>query len=416
MKKFLHSKNNKYFKIGFLALIALGMLSSASFVFSQSSDYDPEIDALNKKIQNQKQQIDNLKIKQEEYQAQIEIKQRDKINLNNQLSLLEDHLIKSKLDIEGTNLEINKTSLEIRKIEIDSSNLDTQVEKQKEHISSLLRLVYKQDQVSTLEMLLLNDSLSEFLNQARYLEDTNKEISSTVEGLRSDKERLETNKLSLDEKNNELLSLKSKLEDKKDNLLYEQENKSYILEETKSSEKEYQSLLLQAKREQDQAAADIANAERQIRAKMSAKDKSKLNNGNNTIAWPVPQNLITTSFHDPEYPFRKIIGEHPAIDIRAKQGTTITAAADGYVAKVKFDGNGNYAYIMLIHGDGLSTVYGHVSAVFVSQDQYITQGQAIGRSGGMPGGIGSGKFTTGSHLHFEVRKDGLPVNPLNYLP
>ncbi len=416
MKKYLHLKNNPYLKIAILLFIATGLLSVGPFVLGQSSDYDAEIDALNKKIQNQKQQIDNLKVKQEEYQAQIQIKQRDKINLSNQLSLLENHLEKSKLDIEGTNLEINKTNLEVQKIEIDSNNLDTQIENKKEHISSLLRLVYKQDQVSTLEMLLLNNSLSDFLNQAQYLQDANKEIGSSVQDLRLDKERLEKNKLFLDEKNTELIALKNKLEEKKDNLLYEQENKTYILEETRSSEKEYQSLLLQAKREQDQAAADIANAERQIRAKMSAKDKSKLNNGNNTIAWPVPKNVITTSFHDPEYPYRKIIGEHPAIDIRAKQGTTITAAADGYVAKVKFDGNGNYAYIMIIHGDGLATVYGHTSAVFVAQDQYVTQGQAIGRSGGMPGGIGSGRFTTGSHLHFEVRKDGLPVNPLNYLP
>ena len=71
---------------------------------------------------------------------------------------------------------------------------------------------------------------------------------------------------------------------------------------------------------------------------------------------------------------------------------------------------------MIIHGDGLATVYGHVSAVYVTPDQYVTQGQAIGRSGGMPGGIGSGPFTTGPHLHFEVRLNGLPVDPEKYLP
>lgn len=416
MKNKPHNIRNKTLKISFLLLIFTGLISSAPFVFGESSNYDAEIDELNLKIQNQKKQIDNLKTKQQEYQAQIEAKRNDRITLSNQLSLLENHLVKSQMDIEGTNLEIDKTNLEIQKIEIDSANLDAKIEEQKIHITSLLRLVYKQDQVSTLEMLLLNDSLAEFLNQAKYLEDTNKEIGESVEDLRLDKERLENNKLVLSEKDSELLALKNKLEEKKDNLLYEQESKTFILEETRSSEKEYQSLLLQAKREQDQAMADIANAERLIRKKMSEKDQQKLNNGNNTIAWPVPKNVIVAQFHDTDYPYRNIIGEHSAVDIRAKQGTTIVAAADGYVAKVKFDGTKNYAYIMIIHGNGLATVYGHVSAAYVLTDQYVTQGQAIGRSGGMPGGVGSGPFTTGPHLHFEVRKDGLPVNPENYLP
>jgi len=407
---------NKALKIIIILSVFTGLLSLTPLVFSKSGNFDAEIEALNLKIQNQKKQIDNLKARQQEYQAQIEAKQRDRINLSNQLSLLENRLAKAQLDIEETNLEIDKTNLEMQKIEVDSTNLDEQIETQKQHIGNLLRLVYKQDQISTLEMILLNGSLSEFLNQAKYLEDTNKEIGQSVTDLKRDKERLDNNKLSLTEKNTELAALKDKLEEKKSGLAYEQENKTYILEETRSSEKEYQNLLLQAKREQDQAAAEIASAERLIRQKMSQKEQQKLNNGNNTIAWPVPKNYIVSSFHDSDYPYRNIIGEHPAVDIRAKQGTTITAAADGYVAKVKFDGTKSYAYIMLIHGDGLATVYGHVSAVYVATDQYVTQGQAIGRSGGTPGGVGSGGFTTGPHLHFEVRKDGLPVNPENYLP
>ena len=205
------------------------------------------------------------------------------------------------------------------------------------------------------------------------------------------------------------------LEGKEAGLTYDQASKTDLLTETKSSEKQYQALLQQAISQQKQAEADLATAESSLRQKMSPGQKNKLNSGNSTIGWPVPRNAVMTTFHDPDYPYRNILGEHPGWDIRAKQGTTLTAAADGYVAKVKFDGSKNYAYIMIIHGNGLATVYGHISAAYVSQDQYVTQGQPIGRSGGMPGGIGSGPFTTGPHLHFEVRLNGIPVDPANYL-
>ena len=403
-------------KISLLLTVFAGLVCVTPRAWSQYSSLDDEINDLNLKIQNQKKQLDALQQRQQEYQAQIELKKKDRINLSNQLAILENRLAKAQLDIESVNIEIDKTGLEIKKIEIDSDNLDQTIEKQKDHIANLLRSMYKQGQVSTLEVLLLNNSLSDFLDQAQYLADTNKEIGESLEGLKIDKNRLEQNKASLDAKNTELGSLKSKLEDKENNLSYEQENKAYVLEETKSSEKEYQALLQQSKREQQQAEAAITSAEQLIRQKMSQKDKAKLNSGNNTIAWPVPKNTIVATFHDPDYPYRHIIGEHSAVDIRARQGTALTAAADGYVAKVKFDGNKNYAYIMIIHGNGLATVYGHVSAVYVMTDQYVTQGQAIGRTGGTPGGIGSGGFSTGPHLHFEVRLNGLPVNPENYLP
>ncbi|MFA5886942.1 MAG: peptidoglycan DD-metalloendopeptidase family protein [Patescibacteria group bacterium] len=406
----------KLAKISLLLILLSAIFYIAPLVYSAYNSPDKEIDDLNIKIQNQKKQLEIIRSKQRAYQEQINLKKQDRLNLSNQLSIIEDRLAQANLDIDSVNLEIDKLGLEIKKIEIDSSNTDKKIEDQKQHIGNLLQSMYKQDQVSSLEMLLLNNSLSDFLNQIKYLEETNQEIGNSVATLRNNKKELDQNKLSLDQKNQEFLELKKQLEDKQDNLSYEQKNKNYLLEETRSSEQEYQNLLQRAKREQQQAETDIANAEQLIRQKMSEKERNRLNNGNNTIAWPVPVNTIVARFHDPDYPYRRLIGEHSAVDIRAKQGTAISAAADGYVAKVKFDGSSRYAYIMLIHGDGLATVYGHVSAAYVIADQYVTRGQIIGRTGGMPGGAGSGPFTTGPHLHFEVRLNGLPVNPESYLP
>ncbi len=396
----------------FIAILAAQNQSGAAL----DDNIDQEIEALNLKIQLQKKQIENLQSRQKEYQAQITAKRNEQVNLNNQLAIIENRLGKIALDIEEVELEIGKTALEIKKIEVDSVNLDKKIEAQKEHISNLLQIMYRQEQTTTLEALLLNDSLSDFLNQVKYLGDTNNRIGESVKELKKQKDQLAKNKDLLADKGAEMEEMKKKLEEKKDGLVYEQDQKSVVLEETKSSEKEFQALLARAKAEQSQAQAEIAGAENLIRKKMSEKDKQKLESGDSTIGWPVKKNYITASFHDPDYPYRKIIGEHSGVDIRAAQGSTLYAAADGYVAKVKSDGSKAYAYIMIIHGDNLATVYGHISAAYVEVDQYVTRGEVIGKTGGTPGTPGSGSFSSGPHLHFEVRKNGLPVNPANYLP
>jgi len=403
----------------FIAVLVISIFITSSLSPSGASfdnKIDQEIEGLNNRIHNQRKQIEELQRKQREYRAQITAKQNEQVSLSNQLAIIENRLGKTELDIEEASLEIEKIGLEIRKVEIDSENIDIKIELKKEHISNLLRAIYKQEQASTLETLLLNNSLSDFLNKIKYLEDANAQIGESVRELKAQKDLLERNQTILKEKGEELIVLRNRLAEKRDSLSYEQDQKTNILDQTKSSEKEFQALLAQARTEQRQAQTDISRAESLIRQKLSEKERDRLEGGDSTIAWPVAKNFVTATFHDPDYPFRRVIGEHSGIDIRAAQGSRMYAAADGYVAKVRADGSKRYAYIMIIHANNLSTVYGHISAAYVTVDQYVTKGQLIGKTGGTPGTTGAGRFSTGPHLHFEVRKNGIPVNPLNYLP
>lgn len=407
----------KIVRILILLLLIGSILPRAGFVLGQNTgDFNEEIDTLNQKIQAQKKQIETLQSKQRAYSALIAEKQKEKNSLNKQLSILEDSAAKLQLDIDGVNLEIDRNNLETKKIQLNIENTDRAISREKEHMAKLLRLIYKQDQVSTLEILLLNNSLTEFLNQMKYLENTNEEIADSLDTLQENKNELEINKQALLDKKKELDSLQEDLQAKNGRLVAEKEDKEFILDQTRSSEKAYQNLLAQAKREQDQAASEILSLEKTVRDKLAQSQKNRLDNSDSSMTWPVARSYVTATFHDPDYPFRNLLGEHSGVDIRASQGSLIKAAASGYVARVKFDGSKKYAYIMIIHNDGLSTVYGHVSGVNVEADQYVEKGQIIGRSGGMPGSIGSGGFTSGPHLHFEVRKNGLPVDPLEYLP
>jgi len=407
----------KQIKIIILFCLILAVASISGQVLAQSNyESTAEMRLLNNELKAKKKQLDTIKEEQEKYNKLIEEFQNEKSTLENQMAILENRISKTELDIIELELEIDELNLQIRKLGLDIQAKDTKIENEKQNLANLLKMVHKQNQASTLEILLLNDSLAKFLNQVKYLEDTNKEISSSVDDLKKNKEKLEINRQDKAKKNAELATLKQNLERKRDALKYEKNSKEYLLVQTEEKEDKYQELLSDAKRQQEEASQEIISLEHTVRQRLKELEGNKLDALDSDFSWPVTKNYITSTFHDPSYPFRHLIGEHPAIDIRAGQGSTLRATASGYVAKVKFDGTRNYAYIMIIHGDAYSSVYGHVSAVNVSEDDFVFQGQVIGKTGGMPGTAGSGYFSTGPHLHFEIRKEGIPVNPLDYLP
>ncbi|HEY2542729.1 MAG TPA: M23 family metallopeptidase, partial [Gaiellaceae bacterium] len=99
---------------------------------------------------------------------------------------------------------------------------------------------------------------------------------------------------------------------------------------------------------------------------------------------------------------------HPGIDIGIPEGTPIHAAASGTVIYCGWEsGYGNL--VVIDHHDGIATAYAHQSRIAVSCNQDVSQGDVIGYSG-------CTGFCTGPHLHFEVRVNGSPVDPLGYLP
>ncbi|MBQ7702863.1 MAG: M23 family metallopeptidase, partial [Firmicutes bacterium] len=125
------------------------------------------------------------------------------------------------------------------------------------------------------------------------------------------------------------------------------------------------------------------------------------------FTWPCPSShYITYTFG---YRYHPVFGDwrfHTGIDISAYTGADIIAAASGKVIMAQwYGGYGNC--VMIDHGSGIVTLYGHASALCVSQGQEVSRGQLIAR-------VGSTGWSTGPHLHFEVRINGEYVDPLQY--
>lgn len=121
-----------------------------------------------------------------------------------------------------------------------------------------------------------------------------------------------------------------------------------------------------------------------------------------SFSWPVT-GTITSPFGWRSNPFGGAPEFHQGLDIAAPSGTTVTAAAAGTIIMAQwYGGYGNY--ILIDHGGGYSTGYGHLSAIYVSTGQSVSRGQAIGA-------VGSTGQSTGPHLHFEIRIAGKPVDP-----
>jgi len=371
------------------------------------------VEELQSQIDLKKSEIDAIDAKIKEYKSQIEAKKRESDTLKNQIIILEDQQAAALLEINKLEIKTNQIELEITANEIEIAKLIEQQTLMKDRIAELIREINKQDDKTYLEIVLLYNNISEFFNHITYLGDIEEGLQVDLDHLQRLTEKLNTEQQNLTVRKTNLLTIKKELEEQKARLESQQYAKNLLLDETQSSERKYQSLVNQEKALQNSINNEITNLENTLRERL-ASDQQLGDISKNGLIWPVPSRYITAGFHDTNYPFRNIF-EHPAIDIRANQGTPIRAAASGYIARAKNAGMG-YSYIMLVHANGISTVYGHVSQINVQEDTYVVQGEVIGLSGGIPGTPGAGNLTTGPHLHFEVRLNGIPVNPVNYLP
>ncbi len=392
--------------------IILGLFSSPIFAVTQTVN-SAEIDGLNKQIAERKDKIKELEETINKYNKNIEQKQTQAASLKNQLSILDNHINKAETDIELTQEKIKQAQLEIEALQLTIADKEAVMKKQKKIITKVVQGINADKRKNYLEVLLTNNSFAEFYDQLQYTMNVFIDLGQSVKVLRLVKEDLEAKKTQVASRKKTYEDLKTELMAKQDKLKDQSKAKENLLVETKSSELKYKTLLSSLKQQYQTVINEQRAFEDQVRKKLAL--ENKLSTSIDVLTWPVPSRVINATFHDPDYPFLNVF-QHSGIDIRASQGTPIRAAASGYVARAKVCSTAScYAYVLIVHTGSISTLYGHLSRVDVVGDQFVQKGDIIGLSGGRPWSVGAGPFVTGPHLHFEVRLNGIPVDPMGYL-
>ncbi len=328
-------------------------------------------------------------------------------------------LVQNQIDI--SNGYINSLEQEIEDIEKQIVEIQEKMNEKIEVLKKSLASIYVAGDTSTLDIILGAKDFEDFLDKVDIVRSVSQSIKKLIDELHDDLDKIKQKEHDLQEDKKEKEKESESLEQSKENLqkLFDESEK--LLADLQDSEH-------QVKQEIDENDAEIKAIDAQIQkyyeeqrrreeeARKRAQEESKplvvadkpIEHAGGFI-WPVPGfSKITSGYTDTESRAHM----HGAIDIagRGVYGAKIVASGSGKVILANTDGRGGgYGnYVVIDHGKGVSTLYGHMSNVTVRVGQSVITGQQIGN-------VGSTGYSTGPHLHFEYRKNGIRRNPREIL-
>ena len=383
-------------------------------------------------------QIDNLRAERRNLQRQrgevdarintIEFEQETTII---QKEILDQRIIVTSLEIENTNSTIDYLNLLIREMEYEVFLAQVREDEQLAIFRERVRNMEENGIITYLEIIFDSTSFSDMLARIDFISDIMRADQDAHDDLIVAREETEDAMEALEDATVELDEELERLEEQEAELYEQIEEASELIREMEADLEGARILLAQYIADEEQMTRDINSAvaelerqqeeERQRRLReQQARQQQQQNTGNNNntggggggggaqvvgtgqFTWPVPGRTHISSHFGPRGG-----GFHGGIDIPAPNGTAVVASDSGTVLTVGWRGGfGNT--ITISHGNGLVTLYAHLSTMSVSVGDSVSRGQRIG-------GVGSTGNSTGPHLHFEIRVNGTSVNPLTRL-
>ena len=335
---------------------------------------------------------------------------------NKQLEYVNEELTTALLEIQKLDDEILQYETDLNKYETQLSKLQTSIDEAIEKIDLVQedyqtreeilreRLVemYKAGDVTYLEVLLSSKSLTEFISSYFLMRQLVAYDNKLIEQVELEKNDLEYTKAKLEKEQKEVKTIKAKKEQTTIILNNKKTLQKAHVNKLSEEEKKLQKEIIEYKKEVYRIQSLISQ--------VSGEPNLQIQYTGGDMIWPVAKEgtAITSYYEQREHPITGIIHYHSGIDIgNAYFGTPVVAALDGYVSYAGWlGGYGNC--VIINHGNGVSTLYGHGQAILTTLHKEVKQGELIME-------VGSTGNSTGPHLHFEIRINGYTVNPLLYV-
>jgi murein DD-endopeptidase MepM/ murein hydrolase activator NlpD len=330
-------------------------------------------------------------------------KKLQKVKKEEQTALGQLSLVKKKLKRAKNNLFSTTTRIKSNEDQIGSlsSELNTAVGdlRQKEKkLGNRIKEVYKSNGINFMELLFTSGSMSEFFNRFYFFGKVIDYDSGLINELKVDARKVRIKRTLLENKTREIKGLARVFAKEKSEISVSVVEKNKLYKSLKQRRREYEAQVSEI----EKSSKDL---EVMILKKIAARKGGKVL-GSGKMAWPV-KGRITSRFGYRRHPLWGGRHFHTGLDIAAKYGKAVKSADSGEVIFAGWwDGYGKA--VVVDHGRKSTTVYAHLSRIYKKVGAIVAKGQVIGL-------VGSTGYSTGPHLHFEVRKNGKPVNPTKFL-
>jgi murein DD-endopeptidase MepM/ murein hydrolase activator NlpD len=370
------------------------------------------------KIKQKQQEIHSVHVKLNEKRSELDRARTRQLDLQNQLAATNQSIKRVSSSLEGVRAEIagneRRSALNERRLAAARATLEL-------HSSALKRRLvdaYEHGELSYLNVLFSATSFTDFVQRWDDIRLLVTQNQQAVRERRAAEAKVAAIQAQLEDDHQRLLAAQAVEEQKRSQLAalaaqrtmlvaqadlerrHVAQEVSQLEEISASEEAELGAMIVQRQRE------EAARREAARRARQLAGETLPPETGPGLFSWPA-SGPITSPFGVRTDPMTGQARRHNGIDIGAPMGATISAAASGTVIYAGWEsGYGNT--IVIDHDGAVSTLYGHCSQIFVSNGQEVQRGQAIGA-------VGSTGRSTGPHLHFEVRVNGVAVDPTGRL-
>lgn len=348
---------------------------------------------------SKEQQLQDTKKSITSAQSQIKENEKEQKNVLSQINTIDNSINDTEAQIDETKAEISRVEHIISDTEEDIKVAQAEYDKNYELRKNRMVAYYKVGSVSLEESVSKIDDECDKMYMEKAIEKVINYDTNLINTLEQQRIALEEKKAKLEEDKARLATLKASLDVKLATLNSNLSKKEGYLSTLKSNHKDLEKSIDDMKKEADKLTKEIQEAA--ARAKTSGTYKG------GKMTWPLPGSYtITSPFGNRLHPVLKVYKLHTGVDIAGNScnGKPVVAAADGTVIVAKYNtAYGNY--VVIDHGGGVTTLYAHSSKLEVKVGQQVKAGQEIMK-------VGTTGYSTGPHLHFEVRINGNYVDPV----